>query len=106
MTTTPPWSSPKWSRSALSARPAPHRRAQQDRPVDVDGEEGGLRAPGVIEVITEPAGAECWINGKAIGKTPVKRRWHAGRFQVRVRSADGTEKSAPVYVPSGAGIQL
>jgi serine/threonine protein phosphatase PrpC len=78
-------------------------RGKRSWSVDLDVETGTLRAPaaGTIQVITDPAGATCWINGARVGETPVKRPLRAGLAQVRVLWDDGREKSAPVYVPAG-----
>jgi hypothetical protein len=78
-------------------------RTKRNWTVQFQAETGVLQAPaaGVLQVASEPPGAECWVNGKSAGRTPVKLTVRAGVVQVRVRWESGRVKSAPVFVPPG-----
>jgi hypothetical protein len=78
-------------------------RSKQSWVVGFDPQKGVLQAPasGVLEVRSEPPGAVCWVNGKRAGETPLRLTMRPGLAQVRVRWADGRERSKPVYVPPG-----
>jgi hypothetical protein len=71
-----------------------------------DPQQGTLRAPGILEITTQPAGAECWINGKVAGKTPVNRLSPAGPTRVHVRWENGAEQTRQVTVPSGRRVPI
>ncbi len=62
--------------------------------------ESGRR--GVLEVVSDPPGAEVEIDGEAAGRTPVRREMMPGKHQVRV-TRSGYQVQEPTWVEVAPG---
>lgn len=57
--------------------------------------------PGVLEVSTNPNGAELWMQGKMLGKTPLKQQSPAGVYSIELRLAGYKTLSKEVDIKAG-----
>jgi hypothetical protein len=64
------------------------------------------RARAVVEVTTEPSGAEVLLSGRLLGKAPVKKEVPAGRYSLEVRLAGHAPKLDTVEVEGGKPLRL
>ena len=61
---------------------------------------------GTVSVVTVPAGAEVWIDGKFVGETPVRLVVPAGKLSVRVEKAGYEDRRLTVDLGDGEEVQL
>lgn len=64
------------------------------------------RARAVVEVTTEPSGAEVLLSGRLLGRSPVKKEVLAGRYSLEVRLAGHAPKLDTVEIEGGKPLRL